>query len=244
MNGWTDDVKPHCTGQKAIKNNTMLSFQGIKMKFSSYSGKISQRIVIPLLIFSPLHVLAADNWSYEQKRDNLSNLNYSFAKSPLPPRALYDNIRMELVCKNNVLQAVVDAGSLITSQGRSFKFEYQIDNNAPVNIEMKTFKDSKRRGYTEEHAKRIAADMLTGQSIFIRASTLLGSVLSGKISLENAGEPIQRVLSDCAITPSASEPGEQPAYTLTDFEADFNKLTPEQQQQVLDRINKIMMEIR
>ncbi len=215
------------------------------MKFSRYPEKITQRIILGLLIFSPLQVLAAvDIWSYKQDRNTLNNQTYSTAESPLPPRGLYDYIRMEIVCKDNTLQAVVDAGSLITSQGRSFKFEYQIDNNAPVNIEMKTFKDSKRRGYSEEHAKRIAADMLTGQSIFIRVSTLLGSVLSGKISLENAAEPIQRVLSDCAITPSASEPGEQPAYTLTDFEEDFNKLTPEQQQQVLDRINKIMMEMQ
>jgi len=222
----------------------MLIFQEIMMKFSSYSGKITQGIILALLIFYALTLLAADSWSYEQKRDNLSNLTYSVAQSPLPPRGLYDNIKMEIVCKSNTLQAVVDADSLITSQGRAFDFEYQIDKKEPVRIQMKTFNDSKRRGYSEEQAKRIADDMLTGQSLFIRVTTMLGGVLSGKISLENADGSIKRVFSDCGIAPSDSNAGKQPAYTLADFEQDFNKLTPEQQQQVLNSIKKIILEIR
>ena len=215
------------------------------MKCSSYSGKISQRIILPLLIFSPFQVPAAvDHWSYEQRRDTLSNLTYTFAESPLPPRGLYDYIRMEIVCKDHSLQAVVDADSLITSQGRTFNFEYQIDEKAPVSFEMKTFSDSKRRGYSEEHAKRIATDILTGQSIFIRVNTMLGGVLSGKISLENAAVPIKKVFSDCGISPTGGNAGGQPAYTLADFEQDFKQLTPEQRQQVLDRIKTIIMEIR
>ena len=215
------------------------------MKFSRYSGKISQRIILPLLIFSPLSVLAAvDNWSYKQDRDALTNQTYSFAESPLPPSGLYDYIRMEIVCRENTLQAVVDADSLITSQGRSFNFEYQIDKKAPVSLQMKTFNDSKRRGYSEEQAKRIADDMLAGQSLFIRVNTMLGSVLSGKISLANAAEPIKKVFSDCGISASDNNTREQPAYTLADFEQDFNKLPPERQQQVLDRIKTIIMELQ
>ena len=215
------------------------------MKFNSSSGIIIQRTILPLLFFSSFQTWAAvDNWSYEQRRDTLSNLTYTFAESPLPPRGLYDYIRMEIVCKNNILQAVVDADSLITSQGRPFNFEYQIDNKAPVGLQMKTFNDSKRRGYSEEDAKRIATDLLTGQSLFIRVNTMLGSVLSGKISLENAAEPIKKVFSDCGISASDSNTREQPAYTLADFEQDFNKLTQEQQQQVLDRIKTIIMELQ
>jgi len=214
------------------------------MTFSHYSEKISLRIILALLISYPLNVPAADNWSYQQDRDPLSNRTYSFAKSPLPPRGLYDYIRMEIVCKDNTLQAVVDADSLITSQGRTFNFEYQIDKKAPVGFQMKTFSDSKRRGYSEEYAKRIADDLLTGQSLFIRVNTMLGGVLSGKISLENAAESIKQVYSDCGLSGTGSNAGEQAAYTLADFEQDFKQLTPEQQQQVLNSLRKIIMEIR
>jgi len=215
------------------------------MKFSSYSEKISQRIIVlGLIILTPLPALAVDNWSYNQDRDHSSNRTFSYAKSPLPPRGLYDYIRMEIVCKDNTLQVVVDADSFITSQGRTFNFEYQIDKKEPVGFQMKTFKDSKRRGYSEEFAKRVADDILTGQSIFIRVSTMLGSVLSGKISLENAAEPIKKVFSDCGISPTGGNAGEQAVYTLTDFEQDFKQLTPEQQQNVLNGIKKLIMEIR
>ena len=39
----------------------------------------------------------------------------------------YDNIMLEIVCKENKLQVVIDAENLITSQGSSFDLEYQID---------------------------------------------------------------------------------------------------------------------
>jgi hypothetical protein len=213
------------------------------MKFSSCFGKIIQGIMLAFLIFYSLNALSAEKWSYEQTRDTLSNLTYSFAKSPLPPRGLYDNIRMEIVCKNNTLQVVVDAYSFITSQGRPFDFEYQIDNSTPISIQMKTFNDSKRRGYTEDQAKRIANDMLTGQSVFIRVNTMLGAVLSGKISLENAQASIKQVFSDCGLMPSETGASQETGYSLADFEREFNKLTHERQQQVLNEIKKIISEI-
>jgi len=195
------------------------------------------QILLTLLILCPLSVSAANTWSYHQENDRLTNRSYSFALSPLPPRGLYDNIRLEVVCKDNTLQVVIDADSLIASQGSSFDFEYQIDKNSPVTLQMKTFKDSKRRGYTEEQAKRIVDDLLTGQSVFISVNTMIRKVLSAAMPLENAAEPIKHVVADCGLNATS-----EPVYNLTEFEQEFSKLPSEQQQQVLGKIKQIIME--
>jgi hypothetical protein len=205
------------------------------------SNKIVKPFILTLLAFGPGSVLAANTWSYHQETDKLSNRPYSFVQAPLPQRGLYDNIKLEIVCKDNALQVVVDADSLIASQGSAFDFEYQIDKNPAVKVQMKTFQDSKRKGYTEEHAKRIVDDILTGQSIFIRINTMIRKVLSAAIPLENAAAPIKHVVSDCGSSVSDSAVDESP-YSLAEFEQEFAKLPLEQQQQVLNKIKKIILE--
>jgi hypothetical protein len=201
--------------------------------------KTAQRLILALLLFCPFKVLADDAWSYHQESDRLSNRTYSFALSPLPPRGLYDSIRLEIVCKDNTLQVVIDADSLIASQGSVFDFEYQIDKNPAVKLQMKTFKDSKRKGYTEESAKRIVDDLLTGQAIFIRVNTMIRKVLSAAMPLKNAAEPINHVVHDCGINLSGDAAKEQP-YSLAEFEQAFGKLPLDMQQQVLVKIKQIM----
>lgn len=161
----------------------------------------------------------------------------------MPKGSGYDNLRMELICKNNKLQFAVDAKSLITSQGKVFDFDYQIDKNNPVSIQMKTYSNSKRRGYTDEKAEQIAEDILSGQSVFIRIHTLISTMLSAAIPLNDAVQPIQHVLTDCGIV-SPNKGETRPAYNLTDFERDFKQLSPEQQRQTLDKINELMKGIR
>jgi hypothetical protein len=213
------------------------------MKCSSFFRKITQQIILALLIFYSFNVLAVEDWSYNQDRDSSTNVTYSVARSPLPRSDLYDNIRLELVCKENKLQVVIDADSLITSQDKTFNLEYQIDKTPAVTVQMRTFKDSKRSAYSEEYAKRIANDILTGQAIFIRINTLIGKVLSGSIPLANASTPIKQVFADCGIELSDNT-ASGTAYSLANFEQTFNKLSTDQQQQVLNKIQKIMLEIR
>jgi len=203
--------------------------------------KLAKPLILALLASCPFSVFAANTWSYHQQTDNLNNRTYSFARAPLPTRGLYDNIRLEIVCKDNALQVVIDADSLIASQGRTFDFEYQIDKNPAVTIQMKTFPDSKRKGYTEEHAKRIVDDILTGQSIFIRVNTMIRKVLSAALPLENAAEPVKHVITDCGLSVTDSAIGESP-YSLAEFEQDFAKLPLEQKQQVLSKIKEIIQE--
>jgi hypothetical protein len=213
------------------------------MKHNRFFGNNAPAILLGLLIACPLNALAANTWSYHQESDSLTNQTYSFAQSPLPRPGLYDNIMLEIVCKENKLQAVIDADELIASQGSSFNLEYQIDKKTPVTVQMKTFPDSKRKGYTDEFARRIANDMLTGQAIFIRVNTMIRTVLSSSMPLDNAAEPIKHVLADCGLGLS-DNPAGGPAYSLVEFEQEFSKLTVEQQQQVLAKIKKIMLEMQ
>lgn len=206
---------------------------------SALFDKTASRFILALLIFCPINVFAANTWSYHQETDRLSNETYSFARSPLPPRGLYDYIRLEVICKKNTLQVAIDSHSLIASAGRAFDFEYQVDNKPPVTLQMTTFKGSKRRGYTEDYAQRIVNDLLTGKSLFIRVNTMIRKVLSAAIPLENADESIRRVVSDCGLGLSDNATDE-PDYTLSEFQQDFDKLPSGQQQQVLRKLKIIM----
>ncbi|MFZ2171988.1 MAG: hypothetical protein WAW61_20395 [Methylococcaceae bacterium] len=210
------------------------------MKHCRFFGNRGPAIILALLIVLPVNSLAADTWNYHQENDSLTNLTYSFAQSPLPRPGLYDNLRLEIVCKENKLQAVIDADNLIASQNSSFDLEYQIDKKTAITVPMKTFPDSKRKGYTIEFAKGIADDLLTGKAVFIRVNTMIRTVLSSSIPLDNAAEPIKHVFADCGLGISDSEA----AYSLAEFEKEFNQLSSEQQQQVLLKIRQIIMETR
>lgn len=203
--------------------------------------RISAVSALLCVLLLPANTMAADSWNYIQETDRLTNRSFSIARSPFPRRDLYDNLRLEVLCKDNVLQATIESNSLIASQGSRFDVEYQIDQKPPVKIQMTTYKDSKRRGYTSQHAQTLVADMLTGQAIFIRVNTLIRKVLSGSIPLEGAVKPLTQVLTDCGI--SASGKPAESAYNLSDFQLDFAKLNAEQQRQLMDNIKKIIMEM-
>ncbi len=218
-------------------------FSGVKMNHNRFFCNCTLVLLFGFLITHSLNVLADNTWSYHQQSDSLTNRTYSFAQSPLPRPGLYDDMMLEIVCKDNKLQAVIDTDDLIASQGSRFNMEYQIDKKTPVTMQMKTFPDSKRKGYSYEFAKSMADDLLTGQAVFIRVNTMLRTVLSSSIALDNIAEPIKQVFADCGLG-VASNVDSEPAYNLTGFEQDFSKLSEVQQQQVLAKIKKIMMEIK
>ena len=192
----------------------------------------------------PVNVQAELNeWTYQQEKDRLTNLAYSFVRSPIPQRGLSDNIRLEIMCKQNKLQFVVDGNALIASQNRPFDMDYQIDQRSPVALKMKTFNDSKQRGYTDENVATIIDDILSGQTIFVRITTLIKKVLAGSISLSGAEVPIKRVLSDCGIS-ELKQQMTADDYSKAQFEEDFGKLTLELQQQVLQKLKVIMQELK
>jgi len=199
-------------------------------------------IGVSVVFLLPTNALAANAWNYVQESDRLNNRSYSIARSPLPRHDLYDNMRLEVVCKDNALQVTIETDSLIASQDSRFGVEYQIDQKPPVNIQMTTFKDSKRRGYTNENAQAIATQMLAGKAIFIRVNTLIREVLSGSIPLDDATKPLTQVLADCGIAASGNSVVEK-SYSLEAFQQDFAKLNAEQQQQLLDKIRKLLTEM-
>ncbi len=209
--------------------------------YSFFTSKTTRQVFFALLFFCTFNVSAANTWSYHQKSDRLNNRSYSFAESPMPAHELYDDLRLEIICKDNTLQVVLNADSLITSQNSLFDFEYQIDKKLPLTIPMRTFKDSKRRGYTGDKARHIVDDLLTGQTIFIRVNTLIRKVLSAELPLENAAAPITQVLTDCGLSLIDKAP-EASTYSLSLFEKQFTTLSSEQQQQVLNKLQKIILD--
>lgn len=203
--------------------------------------------MVNYLIFFSLQAVAetgqAQNaWVYQKEWDKLNNQNNSVARSPMPDRRLYDSIKLELICKDNKLQAVVTTTSLITSQDREFGFEYKVDAKSPVTIKFKTFPDNKRRGYSSQPIDDFVADLSAGKAVFIRINTIISSVLAAEIPLTDAVAAIQPVKANCGNNPAqATSP---PAYSLADFEQDFAKLAPEQQTKVLAEIQKIISGLR
>lgn len=213
------------------------------MKHHCVCSNSNLAFILALCIACPLEVSAENTWRYQQETDRPTNRTYTFAQSPMPRRGMYDNMRLEIVCKENKLQFAIEAENLIASQGSNFDVEYQVDQKTPVTLQMKTFPDSKRKGYTDEYAKRIADDMLTGKTIFIRVTTMIKKLLSSSIPLIGAEEPIMRVLADCGLNSSNKQSNEAP-YNLNDFEQAFSKLSPKQQEQVLEKIKTMMLELR
>lgn len=206
-----------------------------KIKKTIFVGIVSAFIILPISLN------ADTGWSYHQQSDSLNNQTYSYAQSPLPKPGLYDNIMLSLVCKDHKLQAVVETDELITSQGSSFSMEYQVDQLAPVTLSMKTFPDSKRKAYTETNAKRMADDLLTGQVIFIKINTMIKTVLSSSINLDNASTTIKQVLIDCTQLDTEKPPKSLNNYTFNDFESDFKKLPLIQQQKLLNQLKQLVI---
>ena len=179
-----------------------------------------------------------ETWAYHKEWDQLNNLNFSLVRSPMPKRGLYDDIRLEIICEDGKLHLVAETNSLITSQNRDFEVEYQIDKKPPVTIKLRTFKDNKRRGYTDGQVDRIAGEFMSGQSVFIRINTIINTVLSAAIPLRDASGPIHQILADCGIVQDKTQT--QQSYSLTEFEQDFGKLSTDRQRRVLDKIRNIM----
>ena len=213
------------------------------MNHNRFLGNSTLVLLFGFLITHSLNTLADNTWSYHQESDSLTNQTYSFAQSPLPRPGLYDDMMLEIICQENKLKAVIESDDLITSQGNRFNVEYQIDKKTPVNIQMKTFSDSKRKGYTEEFSIRLAEDLLTGQAVLLRINTMLRTVLTISIPLDNAAEPIKKVFADCGLSLSDKN-ANKPDYSLSDFQQDFGKLSLEQQQELLSKIKKLMPTIK
>ena len=196
--------------------------------------------IISTLIITPLKPYADSGWTYQQQSDSLNNQTYSYAQSPLPKPGLYDNIMLSLVCKDNQLQSVIETDELIASQGSHFTLEYQVDKHPPVTLTLKTFPDSKRKGYTEKDAKQMADSLLTGQAVFIKVNTMIKTVLSISISLDNASTPIKKVLDDCALLTIPQQTPESNNYSFKDFETDFKHLTANQQERLLSELKQLI----
>ena len=189
-----------------------------------------------LLVVNTDAVNAATLWEFHQENDRTTNRSFSFAHSPTPRLDLYDDIRLDIVCKDNVLQAVIDSDVLIASQGSLFDVEYQINKHPPVHLKFKVFPDTKRRGFNQELAKPLADALLSGETVFLRVNTMIGRVLTSEMTLAGATKPIQQVYQACGLAAGQA----MPSYSIQQFNEDFAKLSPEQQQDVLSKLYRLI----
>ncbi len=201
------------------------------------------RLILAFLITLPIIAKADNVWSYHQEVDKLSNQSFSYAQSPLPMPGLYDYLKLKLVCKGNNLQATIEANNLITSQSSRFNIDYQIDKMPAMTIAMKTFPDSKRKGYTEEFAKQLAEDLLTGQTLLIHVNTIIRTVLSSSMPLTNADLTIKQVLADCNLSTDNGKAATS-TYSLIEFEQSLRQLPLDKQQRVLAELKKVMADLK
>lgn len=195
-----------------------------------------------LLALISLNAHAVNTWVYQQENDRLSNKSFSFARSPMPRTDLYDDLRLDIACKDKKLQVIVEADALIASQGSAFEVEIQIDKQTPLKVIMHTFPDSKRKGFTDAQARQVSDALLSGQTVFIRVNTMIRRVLSGEMPLTDAIVPIKQVYADCAV--SAESTPSSVDYSLAQFVADFNLLSVEKQRVVLEGLHGVMSSIK
>lgn len=207
--------------------------------------KIHRTLFVSIIIFAgmPFKLSADSGWSYHQQVDSLNNQTYSYAQSPLPKPGLYDNIMLSIVCKDHKLQSVIETDELIASQGSRFNIEYQVDQQAPITLSLKTLADSKRKGYTENDANQMATALLSGQAVFIKVNTMIKTTLSSSITLDNARSAIDRVMADCNTDKKMVSNSEN-NYNLNDFEKAFKQLSANQQQQILSKLKQLMQDVQ
>lgn len=211
-----------------------------------------QTLAAMALLLCSCPVLAVNAWNYQRETDVVNNQTYSVAMSPMPRRDLYDELKLEVVCRNRQLQVDLTADNLIASQGSQFDISYQIDQTPPVGLQMTTFPDSKRKGYTDTDAQTLIKAMLAGkESIFLKVLTMTRKELAGSIPLAGASEVLQKVVSDCAAGAAiaAADPHPKPLETAADydfktFQQDFNKLSVGQQRQLLSQIKQLLEDMR
>ncbi len=200
-------------------------------------------VIVSACTIIPYQLKADSGWNYHQQTDSLSNQTYSYAQSPLPKPGLYDNIMLSIVCKEHKLQSLIETDELIASQGSNFSMEYQIDQQTPITLNMKTLSDSKRKGYTESDAIPMANALLSGQAVFIKVNTMIRTTLSSSIILENAVTAINHVISDCDLNKKTTSTSDT-AYNLNDFEKAFKQLSVTQQQQILAKLKQLILDTR
>ena len=132
-------------------------------------------------------------------------------------------------------------GTFLTGKDEAFEFQYRIDNAKSKTIQMRAFAHSNNGGMTTKHAKKIAMEILGGQSMAVRAIGWSNDFFDAEISLKGAGKAVRRVLSDCLIQIAGEKKiRRDDSYTLNDFLSDFQKLTPKLQQKILKGIKNLM----
>lgn len=190
--------------------------------------------------FSPFSAQAAP-WQYHQESEALTDKQYSYAVGIRFNYEYNNNFTVSFYCQEGKVWFRMHADTLIAPKGEEFQFSYRVDKREARQLSMRTFSNANQSGYTYENVRRIAKDILGGNSMFVRAVTLDNDYLEAKINLVGSDRAIRKVFSDCGVNmDSTSVTSPKTTYSLNDFTTSFKKLMPAQKEKVLNDLRQIM----
>ncbi len=183
---------------------------------------------------------SATKWIYKQDSEALTDKQYSFAAGFAFDYEYNNDFTVSFQCTEGKVRFEINADTLITSKGKDFPFAYRVDKRESRQISMRTFSNENQGGYTYDNVKRIARDILGGSQMFVRAVAWDNDYLEAQISLSGSDSAIRNVFRDCGESLDSGASAKKADYSLNDFTSSFKKLTPAQQNKVLEQIKSIM----
>jgi len=172
------------------------------MKNSIFTG-----IVLALLVSAGQAVA----WSLKTSTDDLTDERTSTAYAVVFDYQYNNDFIIGFECTDNVVQFVIDVDAIIKGKGEAFKFSYRVDKKPASTITLNTYSNYSQGGYTADHAREIADNILGGSSMFARAVTWDNDYLEARFSLAGSDAVIVEVFEECGIKLAAPARKAKPA---------------------------------
>lgn len=163
-------------------------------------------LLLLLIIVNPVTVFGYESWGYSVSKDPLKDTLISEAHSSRESGGYGIGFVIAFQCIGKDLRFHIATSNFINGKGEYFAFHYRVDKRVAREMPLRVFLNSSQGGFTTSGAERIAADIMGGESIFVRAITWDNDFVEARISLRGSDRAIRRVFSDCgALLPDSVE---------------------------------------
>lgn len=138
-------------------------------------------------------------WKYTSSSDELTDeVTTSALAFDFSYKYSYD-FTIGFQCTNNKVRFIVGVDTLIEVKGDEFNFSYRVDKRPANSLRMNVYSNDNQGGYTINHAKTVAENILGGNSIFVRVITWNNDYLETTIRLDGSDAVIKKVFNDCGV---------------------------------------------
>ena len=182
----------------------------------------------------------ANSWVYKQDSEKLTDKQYSYAFGYASDYEYNNDFTVSFQCSDGKVRFEINVDKMIESKGKEFSFAYRVDYHKAREITLRTFSNNSEGGYTYDNVQQIAQDMIGGNKMFVRAITWNNNYLEANIYLAGADSAIRKVFSDCGVSLDSTTKSPKSSYSLNDFTKKFKKLTPANQQKVLNDLQELI----